>query len=85
MAMSATIKHHGVIGDLLLKVVEVTGDNSDKTLTAAELGLKYVVAVWSSGVNDDKRLQFSTYSGTSISVVTAIGSATKQYLFVLGW
>lgn len=84
MANTLSIKKHTGIADLLLKIVEVTGDGSATTMTAGSIGLSYITAVWATDVDDDNALMFSTYSGTSITF-EAISSTKKQVFFVLGY
>lgn len=84
-SVTSVVKHHGTIGDLLFKIVELTGDAAGSTdIPVKEIGLKYAVACWSQGIDDNVNLQWSTYSGTTL-VSDAIGDGEKQYLFVIGY
>lgn len=84
MANTVTVKRHSGIGDLLLKIVEVTGDGSTTSITAVSVGLTYIVACWSQDVDDNNALQMSTYSGTSVTI-EAISDTKKQLFFFVGW
>ena len=84
MANTQVIEKHTGIGDLLLKIVKVTGDGSATTMTAGSIGLSYITAVWTQDVDDDNALQISTYSGTTITF-EAITATKVQLFFVLGY
>lgn len=84
MANTLSIKRHAVFGDLLLKIVEVTGDGSATTMTAGSVGLSYILGVWTQDIDDDAIIDFSVMAGSTVTF-DAITSTKKQLFFVLGW
>lgn len=84
MANTVTIKRHTGIGDLLLKIVQVTGDGSTTTMTAGSVGLSYITAAWSHSVDDTGTGYISVYQGTSITFV-AVDNTKKRVFYILGY
>lgn len=84
MANTLDIKKHSVFGDLLLKIVKVTGDGSTTTMTAGSIGLSYIMGVWTQDVDDDAILDFSVMAGSTVTF-DAITSTKIQMFFVVGW
>lgn len=72
------------LGDRMLVIAKVTGDGSDTTKSAAELGLSYIDYCWWMDVDDDNAMQTATYAGTSITH-EAISSTKIQLLFAVGY
>lgn len=84
MANTLSVKDRVSIGNRVLVAVEVTGDGSDTTMTAAEIGLARITAAWAADIDDDATLGFASNSGTSITH-DAITSSKKQMIFCVGF
>lgn len=84
MADTVLILRRVALGDRVLVCAKITGDGSDTSKTAAELGLTRIDCCWWADVDDDNAMQTSTYAGTSITH-EAITNTKIQLLFVIGY
>lgn len=84
MADTVTVKDRLNLGDAVLVIAEITGDGSETSKTAKELGLERVVTSWWQDIDDDNAMQCSSPDGTTITH-EAITSTKKQLLFAIGY
>ena len=84
MANTQSIVKRLVMGDRVMVVVEITGDGSTTSVTAASVGLQRIDAAFSHSIDDTGNGYISDYSGSSITM-TAVDNTKKRLFFFIGY
>jgi hypothetical protein len=81
-ATSIIGKRHPIAGGLVHIAIEITGGS---TVSAVEVGLKKIIAVWTQDVDDNAQLVMGTYAGSNVVADAEVTASKKQVFNLVGF